>query len=232
MRAEITKVLYSISLDDKLSRAVITAVVAVTAAEKVNLIASLAVDHIELLPSAKIELEKGLNIKRLRPVEIHRPLLWWPRPLGRQHRYEMSLSVSSSGRRCATNTQRIGIRGIRIEKEPVSGMSTMSIEVNSKKIDAFCVPVPFQQSPAGMGKVLEEAVSRVDQPAAVIARIDDAHGLEGVDQLFDWCDQAGVMIWDHGEDRSPTPDNKSFDFLCGEAGVLNKCRNNPSLVLW
>ncbi len=230
MALEIKKVLYSISLDDSLSRAAITPVIIAESDERATLIASLEVDRMELLPSARLSIEEGLSVHTLRPVAIHRPLLWWPRPCGGQHLYTMSLRIILNAKISVADIRRIGIRDVRLEAAPAASSPTVSLGVNNRTLDAFRLAVPPAVHGAELRQALEVAVAQADQAMPLIAEIDDIR--EGDDQALDWSDENGVMIWCGGQGRSAAPDRKSFDFLLDESGALARCRNNPSLVLW
>lgn len=225
----ISNVLYSISLDDMLSKAVVVPLVAAIAEERASLIVSLEVDRIELLPSAKIDLEKGFNVKKLRAIEIYRPLLWWPSPTIQRSFYSMELKLSLNGAESLLDTRRIGIRDVYVENANHVAERSCSVVINKKRFDSLCVNLCGESQ--GLKK-LEDAVSRMDRSTPIIAKIND--DTENEEQLLEWCDNEGVMVWrdTHRRNGLCGPDKKYFEFLCEDSSFLSRCRNNPSLVIW
>ena len=165
--------------------------------------------------------------------------MWWPNGLGEPNLYTVHTFVTDkSGRLLDRNTQRIGVRTIRLVQEPdsvgegesfqfvVNGIPTFIKGANYIPQDIF----PSRVDTARYERLIETAVASHMNMLRVWGG-----GIYEEDLFFDLCDERGLMVWE------------DFMFACAfypwDTAFLNnvereavynvrRLRNHPSLALW
>jgi beta-mannosidase len=144
----------------------------------------------------EVAIGPGENRLDLR-VPVEAPALWWPVGHGEQPLYTVTVSLSVNGEPISNEPRRVGFRRVEITQSPhPAGGRYFILEVNGKPI--FCKGGDFV--PADM------ILARLDRLryATLVDRALEANcnmlrvwggGLYESDDLYEVCDEAGVLVW-------------------------------------
>jgi beta-mannosidase len=174
------------------------------------------------------------------PLEVPRPRLWWPNRHGEQATY--TLEIRSAGGPAPMWSGRTGFRTIRMLPNPDGPEDALpyTAEVNG-------VPVPlvgwnWAPADAQHGEVTAARVRHlVGLAAASGARLLRVWGggLVETEELYDACDDAGLLVWQEfsqsasGFQNAPTDDPEFVALMRSEAeAVVPARRRHPSLLMW
>ncbi|MFZ2655473.1 MAG: glycoside hydrolase family 2 protein [Victivallales bacterium] len=227
---------YLVELSKDLGMAEITAEIEILAHESTLLIASLEVDGLELLPSHRIRLEKGLNRTSLRPVKIFNPTLWWPNGHGSHSLYRMTLKLyhAASGE-TITDEKHIGIRKVRLLQPKDKEGRKFVIEINGRKI--FTKGGNWIPNDAYLPRVKAEKVERLVSDAEEsnynMLRIWGG-GFYEDNHFFELCDRAGIMVlmdFPFACNLYPEDDGMVSSIRTEVEQNIRRIRHHPSLVL-
>lgn len=217
-----------------------TARVTVTAAAEQAPVRIIVADSTgrDIYAKADVMLNGGENTVEL-PFSITYPKLWWPNGLGEPNLYTVHTFVTDkSGRLLDRNTQRIGVRTIRLVQEPDSVGEGESFQFVVNGIPTFIKGANYIPQDAFLPRVDTTRYERLIETAVAsnmnMLRIWGG-GIYEEDLFFDLCDEQGLMVWE------------DFMFACAfypwDTAFLNnvereavynvrRLRNHPSLALW
>ncbi len=170
-------------------------------------------------------------------ARLEDPPRWWPAGLGPQAliRIESRL-VDSDSRVLDERTTRIGIRQVRLVREPDAHGESFELEVNGRRV--YCTGanwIPDDSFPARVTR------DRVHQKLSVARDLNMnmlrvwGGGLYESDDFYERCDELGLLVWqDFPYACSYYPDDPaSLKVARREAReAVRRLRNHPSLVLW
>ncbi len=195
-----------------------------------------------------------VEIPSFNSLEIHesltltKPDLWWPLPMGKQHLYEMEVTlldnngilldqiIESFGVRIlekAANENPHWLDGVKIpETEAADGIYNWTFVVNDQKIFAQGVNWIPVDAMLDLHPERYRYLLRMAAAAGVNMLRVWGEGLYETDIFYDLCDSLGIMVWQDfwiGSYTSAQPQDKSW-----EAVITNvvRTRNHPSLVLY
>ncbi|HCE44634.1 MAG TPA: hypothetical protein DET40_13900 [Lentisphaeria bacterium] len=227
---------YLVDLSKDLGTAEITADIEILAHENTVLIASLDVDGMELLPTHRIRLEKGLNKTSLRPIKIFNPILWWPNGHGSHNLYRMTLKISQSADgKTIIDEKHIGIRKIRLLQPKDKEGRKFVIEINGRKIFAKggnWIPNDAYLPRVSHGK-LERLVGDAEESNYNMLRIWGG-GFYEDSYFFELCDRAGMMVlmdFPFACNLYPEDDETISSIRTEVEQNIRRIRHHPSLVL-
>ena len=164
-------------------------------------------------------------------LRISNPRLWWPNGFGPQNLYRLHLSFSVAGAVSDAHDLSFGIRKITYT---LPGSDNLALSVNG-------VPVVAKGGDWGMDEAMKriprarlDAMIRMHQ-IANYTMIRNWVGQSTSDDLYDLCDQYGILLWDeffepHPFD-GPIPQNIPL-YLANVREKILRYRNHPSIALW
>ena len=164
-------------------------------------------------------------------LRIKNPRLWWPNGYGPQNLYRLHLSFAVRGSVSDAHDVSFGIRKITYA---LPGSDNLALSVNG-------VPVVAKGGDWGMDEAMKriprdrlEAMIRMHQIANYTI-IRNWVGQSTSDNLYDLCDQYGLLLWDeffepHPAD-GPIPQNVDL-YLANVREKILRYRNHPSIALW
>jgi beta-mannosidase len=187
--------------------------------------------------SREVDIVPGAN--RLEAsVTLEDPQLWWPAGHGAQPLYTVTTTLSVAGQVVATATRKVGFRHMRVDQSPhPEGGNYFIIEINHKPI--FVKGGNFV--PADM------IFARLDRAryATLVDRALEANfnllriwggGLYESDDLYEICDERGVLIWQEfifACAKYPIHDDSFLAGIKREATYqVRRLAHHPSLVVW
>lgn len=164
-------------------------------------------------------------------LRVKNPRLWWPNGYGPQELYRLHLSFSVAG---AVSDARDVSFGIRKITYALPGSDNLALSVNG-------VPVVAKGGDWGLDEAMKriprgrlEAMVHMHQLANYTI-IRNWVGQSTSDDLYDLCDQYGLLLWDeffepHPAD-GPIPENIDL-YLANVREKILRYRNHPSIALW
>ncbi len=171
-------------------------------------------------------------------LELSQPRLWWPRGMGAQPLYRLSVALMRGDTVLTRQALRIGLRDIALVQAPVQGEpgSSFHFEVNGRAFFA-----------GGANWIPDDSLLERVTPERYRARVQQAAdanmtmlrvwggGIYEDDSFYDACDELGLLVW------------QDFAFACGmypahaafQASVraeataaLRRLRHHACLALW
>lgn len=231
--AKIENIHYQQGKIDK-EKAEVLAVVELDAAADENVMVKLSAKG-DKLAEQGFSLKKGLNVIEL-PVSIKNPELWYPAGSGAQPLYDMQMEISKDGQLLDRNTQKIGLRTIRVVQQPDSVGASFYFEVNGRPIFAKgsnWIPgdnfLPRFRKPQ-YEKLMTDAV----EANMNMIRIWGG-GIYEDDAFYQVCDSLGILVWqDFMFACAMYPsDNAYLESVRAEAiDNVKRLRNHASLAIW
>ncbi len=178
-------------------------------------------------------------------VRLTRPELWWPVGLGEQKLYQVESFLLPEGaapseayaaRALDWRTQRIGLRTLRLLRQPDAQGESFELEVNGKPlwaVGANWIPDHSFPSCVDRGRLRAQLCRALDMNMNML-RIWGG-GLYESDEFYELCDELGLLVWqDFPFACSYVPDGEAEQAVLrleGEANI-RRLRNHPSLALW
>jgi hypothetical protein len=172
-----------------------------------------------------------LTPAKIRALRLRNPRLWWPNGYGPQNLYTLHLSFSVKG---AVSDERNVTFGVRKITYTLPGSDNLALSVNG-------VPVIAKGGDWGMDEAMKriprkrlEAMVRTHQIANYTI-IRNWVGQSTSEDLYDLCDQYGILLWDeffepHPAD-GPIPENLRL-YLSNVREKILRFRSHPSVALW
>lgn len=199
----------------------------------------------DALPEAELSVHvDGREVTR-RPADtdtvelafgIDRPELWWPNGMGEPHLYDVEVRLEGAGVCYDAKRQPLGLRSVRVVREPDRWGKSFYFEVNGRPMfakGANLIPtdcfLPRTDS-ADYQHLVDECV--------------DAHfnmlrvwggGLYEDDAFYEACDRAGILVWQDfifACAMYPTDDAFRERVRAEAVDNIRRLRNHPSLAMW
>ena len=168
------------------------------------------------------------DAKTFPQLHLSNPKLWWPNGLGAPNLYSLHLSFETEGQVSDAQDTSFGIREITYD---VPGSDSLALSVNGVRV--FCKGGNW-----GMDEALKriprarlEAQVRMHQ-LANYTMIRNWGGQSTSDDLYDLCDQYGILVWDEFFQFN-TADPLDLDlYLANARDKVLRIRNHPSIAVW
>ncbi len=172
----------------------------------------------------------------LAKMEVKNPKLWWPNGYGDQYLYGLKVELVADGEVIDTIEKRIGLRTMTVTKEKDPWGESFDYTVNGVRI--FAMGADYIPEDALITRPTYETTKRLIKDCARAnynALRVWGGGIYPSDDLFDLCDEYGLIIWE------------DFMFACGvyrltdafKANItaefidnIRRLRHHPSLGLW
>jgi len=169
------------------------------------------------------------------PIRIHNPQLWWPNGYGDQKLYELTVEIE--GRDHITSySQKFGIRSVELLQNEDTIGQEFTFKVNGLEIFMKGANmVPLSIFPSEVTKQQTEQI--LDQVLAAnmnMIRIWGG-GIYGSDDLYQLCDEKGIMVWQDFMFASSTYSITEGYQANVQEEVIQQVRRiskHPSLMLW
>jgi beta-mannosidase len=168
---------------------------------------------------------------------LENPKLWWPRPYGDQHLYNIHVEfLDKEGRLLDEWKGQFGVRSIEIVQEPLpEGHRSFYFKINDVPISVYGTNhVPLDNFPALSKPREAKFLELLDESNSNMIRVWGGGIYESSD-FYAACDRMGVMIWhDFMFGCALYPQDSSFleQVRVETRDVLRRLRNHPSIVLW
>lgn len=168
--------------------------------------------------------------------EINRPELWWPNGMGEPHLYNVEVRLEGEGICYDTRHQLMGLRSVRVVREPDRWGKSFYFEVNGRPMfakGANLIPTDCflsRTDSADYRRLVDECV--------------DAHfnmlrvwggGLYEDDAFYEACDRAGILVWQDfifACAMYPTDDAFRERVRAEAVDNIRRLRNHASLAMW
>lgn len=178
-------------------------------------------------------------------VRLRRPELWWPAGLGgqRMYRVESFLVPAGVSRReelCGAALDRrslkIGLRRLRLRREPDAQGESFEFEVNGVRlwaVGANWIPDHSFPSITDRPRLVAQLGRALDMNMNML-RVWGG-GLYESDAFYELCDELGLLVWqDFPFACSHVPDDEPAQaaLRVEAAANIRRLRNHPSLAIW
>ena len=168
---------------------------------------------------------------------VAEPELWWPVDLGPQALYEFRATLTGADGATDVWERRIGVRSLRLVREPDASGETFFFEVNGRAI--FCKGSNWVPHRILLPEITRSALRRLLEDAA------GAHmnmlrvwggGIYESDDFYDLCDELGILVWQDFAfacGMYPSWDEKFLANVEAEASDnVRRLRHHACLALW
>jgi hypothetical protein len=164
-------------------------------------------------------------------LRLKKPRLWWPNGYGPANLYTLRLRVAVNGKASDENAIRFGVRKISYS---LPGSDNLALSVNG-------VPVMAKGGDWGIDEALKR-ISRKGLDAQIhmhqlanYTMIRNWVGQSTSEELYDFCDQYGILLWDeffepHPLD-GPIPQDVEL-YLNNVRDKILRFRSHPCIALW
>jgi beta-mannosidase len=171
-------------------------------------------------------------------VRLEEPALWWPTGFGPQTLLRVASRLVSTGERSVLDerTLRIGLRRVRLVREPDRYGESFELEVNGRRVYCFGANwIPDDSFPSRVSRAeLRARLVKARELNMNMLRVWGG-GLYESDDFYAACDELGLLVWqDFPYACSYYPeDPDSLKAARREAREnVQRLRHHPSLVLW
>lgn len=202
----------------------------------------------DVLPNRKGQIiTPGKNILQQTITINGKPRLWWSRGLGDPYRYELTVKLGIGNNVVASQSQKIGLRTVRLVRKPdqmmAPGQDTVAAGTESFYFELNGVPVFAKGANYIPQDIFQERVSQ-EKYKALIKNVTDANmnmlrvwggGIYENDIFYELCDENGIMVWqDFMFACAMYPSDTSFMKSVEREARYNieRLRHHPSIVLW
>ncbi len=184
---------------------------------------------------ATVSLDQGRGALEL---AIPDPQLWWPRGLGEQPRYTVTVTLLDAGGAPVDSwTRRIGLRTLRLIRRPDAWGESFHFEANG---------VPFFAKGANWipADVFQSRVD-ADRYRTLLEAAAAAHmnmlrvwggGIYEEDRFYDLCDELGICVWQDFMFACATYPTFDEDFMATvrveAVQNIRRLRHHACLALW
>lgn len=162
-------------------------------------------------------------------LHIREPRLWWPWDHGEAHLYRLETAlIHANGSAAHSTTQNFGIRSVRLERAP----NRFMYYINER-------PVALRGSSYIEGLYLSAVTPNAIRRDITLARLANLNLLRvhvhvGRPELYDICDEQGMMIWQDFELNWIHQSSPAFEARARalQRTMINTLRNHPSVITW
>ena len=187
------------------------------------------------LISRSFSVKPGINRITV-PFGIDEPKLWWTQELGTPHLYNLTGKIEWGDDIFAEQTERIGLRTIKLVQEPDEAGESFYFELNG--VPVFAKGANYIPNDVFLPRVTKDKYRHILQ-SAVDANMNMLRiwggGFYESDYFYELCDEMGIMVWqDFMFACSMYPGNPDFLDKVREEAISNvkRLRNHASIVLW
>lgn len=182
-------------------------------------------------------LEPGKQTLEL-PFGIENPRLWWTKELGEPYLYTAEARLINNGTTLSQNSQRIGIRTIRViqKPDPDGRGNSFYFELNGRPV--FAKGANYIPNDVFLPRVSPQTYERLIH-SAVEANMNMLRvwggGFYEEKRFYDLCDENGILIWqDFMFACSMYPGDPEFLISVQAEARYNvrRLRNHPCIALW
>jgi mannosylglycoprotein endo-beta-mannosidase len=169
-------------------------------------------------------------------LRLDRPRLWWPNGYGSPQLYQLTVQVETGRMVSDERSVRFGVRRIEysVPRTDPSGtlIDSLALTVNGQPILAM-----------GGNWGMDEALKRIPRERlfeqvrmhrdANLNLIRDWNGQSSTQDLYDACDEFGILVWQEffKSTEGPPPANDPRD-IANIRDCIIRFRNHPSLLLY
>ncbi len=171
-------------------------------------------------------------------ADIDNPKLWWPRNMGEQNLYDVTVRLLHGDKVCDQKTFKFGLRYVKLVKTDYideNGKGDFKFEVNGKPFFAMGTNwVPLDAFHSRDLERLPKALELLWDSGSNIVRCWGGNVYEN-QEFFDFCDEHGIAVWqDFAMGCAVYPQDEDFQAqLKNEAvQIIKKYRQHPCLFLW
>jgi hypothetical protein len=162
-------------------------------------------------------------------LTIDKPLLWWPRGMGKQPLYQVEASLYKDGKRCDKLGQQTGFRTIE-------NPSPMEFIVNGKRVRLWggCMDPLQGYTHCWKNERARRVFTMVENANMNLLRIW-AEGQPLPDCFYEECDRRGILVWqEFFMGWGAFPDTSEYSSRCvAEARELVlRLRHHASILMW
>ena len=161
---------------------------------------------------------------RFPQLNLSKPRVWWPNPVGAQELYNLRLTLTWKGQVSDSTTVRFGIREASTYIDPDGWRGYM---INGRKILIRGGAWMTSDMLLRFSRRRYEALIRYAREANLNMLRSEGFSIRETDEFYDLCDQYGVMVTQQIFGRS-IPD-EPLAIECVKDMIL-RIRNHPSLV--
>jgi beta-mannosidase len=172
-------------------------------------------------------------------VQVPSPRLWWPNGLGEQPLYQVGVTVARvDGAVVAGSSRRIGLRTLRLVREPDADGETFGFECNG--VPFFAKGANWIPADAVVGRPGASAGPRGVMDAAPPHKNNlrgwGGGGVYEDDAFYDACDEAGICVWQDAAFACVTFPGTDREYVASVRAEVEdnvrRLRHHPSLALW
>lgn len=189
--------------------------------------------------AASVKRQLRLNIGRQEvelPLIVRNPRRWWSKGLGEPYLYQVETTLNAEQTQLDQNTTAIGLRTLRIVREPDSLGKSFYVELNG--VPVFMKGANYIPNDLFLPRVTRGEYDRVIASAADVnmnmLRVWGG-GVYEDDYFYDLCDRNGILVWqDFMFACSMYPGDEAFLENVRQEAIQNiiRLRNHPSIALW
>ncbi|HLV66801.1 MAG TPA: hypothetical protein VKY73_13360 [Polyangiaceae bacterium] len=189
------------------------------------------------------------------PLRVERPELWWPAGHGAQHLYTVESVLVPEGTRATSEVEhvaldgramRIGLRTVRLVREPDRFGESFELEVNGRRLYALGANwIPDHSFPSVVSEArVRRALERARDLGMNMLRVWGG-GVYESDAFYDAADELGLLVWqDFPFACSYYPDDAAAERVLRaearaevariqhHASLALYCGNNENLTMW
>lgn len=172
------------------------------------------------------------------PIHIPNVKLWWPKHMGEQNLYKLTVELVKDGEVLDTKTFNHGVRKVKLVRSDYvdyDGKGEFKFVINGKDMFAMGTNwVPLDAFHSRDKERLPKALELLGESGSNIVRCWGGNVYEN-DEFFDYCDKEGIVIWqDFAMGCSWYPQDADFhERMRVEATkVIKRLRQHPSLIMW
>ena len=172
------------------------------------------------------------------PISIKNPKLWWPKGMGKQYLYDVTVTLKHGERVLDTKTFKYGVRKVWLDKTDYidkDGKGKFGFLINEKPFFAMGTNwVPLDALHSRDKERLPKALELLGESGSNIVRCWGGNVYEN-DEFFDFCDKEGIVVWqDFAMGCSVYPQNESFfeEMRKEVTKVVKRLRQHPSIMMW
>lgn len=186
----------------------------------------------------EIYLDKLWHNKGFHKFTVENPALWWPRDMGSQNLYKVTVELLLNGNVIDTKECSFGIRTVKLVKTDVTdsnGSGEFCFYVNGIKTYMRGTNwVPLDAFHSRDAERLQKALDMLLDINCNSVRCWGGNVYED-HPFFDFCDKHGILVWqDFAMGCATYPQNKEFLAKIGNEVeiIVKRLRQHPSIAIW
>ena len=159
-------------------------------------------------------------------LNIKNPRLWWCNGLGKPEMYKLELSVDVEGRESDVRNLNFGIRKFEYFEE---GNKNFALSINGVRVFMKGGNWGMDESLKRLNRDRLETQVKMHRDAN-LNMIRNWGGQSRTDELAEFCDKYGIMLWEEFWQFAEPQNN--LVYLSNMRDKILNYRNHPSIVLW